>query len=262
MEFKNKVIKNKETNPKKSNKIKKVSIILGLVLFLLIPLTLFISNSYEGQNESQKALVSDENVDIIISDIISFKPVKTQATQGLILFQGAKVDAKAYAPIANQIAKNGYEVYIIDSIFDIPLLASKKADKIINENPSIKSWVIGGHSLGGVVASKVASENPQIQGLVLLASYPVNDSLLNQNKKVLSIWGSKDGILNFKSFSQSKSKLPIDTKFIEIQGANHSQFGDYGLQENDNISTIENEKVLEIVVNNILQMFNDIKNTL
>lgn len=262
MKLKNKVIKNNETNPTKNNTIKRILIILGLVLFLLIPLALFISNSYEGQNESQKALVSDEDVDIIISDILSFKPTKNQAIQGLILFQGAKVDAKAYAPIANQIAKNGYEVYIIDSIFDIPILASKKANKIISDNPNIKSWIIGGHSLGGVVASKVASEHSQIQGLVLFASYPANDSVLNQDKEVLSIWGSNDGILNFESFAESKSKLPVDTKFIEIQGANHSQFGDYGLQENDNISTIENEKVLEIVVNNILQMFDDIKNTL
>lgn len=257
MKFKNKALDNK-----KNNKIKKRLIILGLLLFLLIPLTLFISNSYEGEYESQKALVANENIDIIISDIISFKPVKNQSTQGLILFQGAKVDAKAYAPIANKIAENGYEVYIIDSIFDIPILASKKANKIINDNPNIKSWIIGGHSLGGVVASKVASENSQIQGLVLFASYPANDSLSNQDKEVLSIWGSNDGILNFESFVESKSKLPVDTKFIEIKGANHSQFGDYGLQKNDNIPTIENEKVFEVVVDNILIMFNDIKNTL
>lgn len=59
------------------------------MLFLLIPLTLFISNSYEGQNKSSKALISDEDVDIITSDMLSFKPTKAQATQGLILFQGA-----------------------------------------------------------------------------------------------------------------------------------------------------------------------------
>ena len=80
----------------------------------------------------------------------------------------------------------------------------------------------------------LSQQKLKIQGLVLLASYSENDSLLNKDKEVISLWGSNYGILNFESFEESKSKLPVDIKFIEIQGANHSQFGDYGLHKNFN----------------------------
>lgn len=255
-ESEEKFVSNKKIN-------KKFLILLVCVLSLFVGVKLFsTSSSYEGQEVSKNALISDEDVNVIVDDVISFKPLKQEATQGLILFQGAKVDAKAYAPIAKEVCKKGYQVFIIDSPLDIPILASNKADKIINDNPNIKSWIVGGHSLGGVVASNVILKNNQIKGLLLLASYPAKSGLTNTDNKVLSVWGSKDGVMNFKNFTEAKEKLPADTKFVEIEGGNHSQFGDYGLQEKDNKPTIENEKVVQIVVDNVVKLFDDIKNTL
>lgn len=42
---------------------------------------------------------------------------------------------------------------------NLAVLNSDKAEKVINNYPEIDKWVIGGHSLGGVMACKYAPEN-------------------------------------------------------------------------------------------------------
>ena len=127
---------------------------------------------------------------------------------------------------------------------DFAMIAPNKAEKAIEKYPNIKSWTIGGHSLGGVVASKFASENDKIDGLVLLASYPMDDKLKNSDIDVLSIWGSEDGVLDMDNLKESKSELPKDTIYVEIDGGNHAQFGDYGNQKGDNKAAISEEEQL------------------
>ena len=56
--------------------------------------------------------------------------------------------------------------------FNLAILSPNRADSIINNYKDIDTWVIGGHSLGGVMASNYALKNDKIKGLVLLASYP------------------------------------------------------------------------------------------
>ena len=46
------------------------------------------------------------------------------------------------------------------------------ADEVISNYPNIKNWAISGHSLGGVMAAKYASENSNIKGVIFYASYP------------------------------------------------------------------------------------------
>jgi hypothetical protein len=39
-------------------------------------------------------------------------------------------------------------------------------------------------------------------------------------------------------FDETKVLLPSDAKYVVIDGGNHAQFGDYGLQPGDNAATI------------------------
>ena len=189
---------------------------------------------------------------------IIFTPKEQDVTKGFILYPGAKVDAKAYAPLCKKIASNGYKVIIADMPLNFAMLSPNKAEKIIKENDDIKSWVIGGHSLGGVVAAKFAANDKNVDGVVFLASYPSNDDLKQLEKNVVSIWGSKDGVLNFKNLIESKENLPQDTTYVEIEGANHSQFGNYGHQKGDNDALISEEKQLEITSNSIIKLLENI----
>lgn len=252
--------KEAEDNKPKKSKFKIAIIVLVSVLLIVLSFVLiWINTSYNGLEKSKSALISNDSVEVNMNDnFIIFNPLNKNATQGLILFQGAKVDAKAYSLLARSLAEKGYLVTIIDNSIDLPILSKNKANEIIKNNLNIKDWVIGGHSLGGVVASSVIVDNPNIDALLLLASYPAGDELKNSDQKVLSIWGSKDGVMNFESFMKAKSKLPVDTTFVEIEGANHSQFGDYGLQKGDNEPIISNDEHLNKTVKSIVDLFKSI----
>lgn len=248
----------------KSKKIKlknNIKIITSLLLIILTIGTItWISTSYKPGEVATNALVSNNQVDVNVDKDITFTPKNEKVNKGFILYPGAKVEPEAYAPLAMEIAKNGYEVIIADMPLNFAILSPNKAEKIINEHKNIESWVIGGHSLGGVAASNFASKENKVKGVVLLASYPSNEELKNLGKKVLSIWGSKDGVLNFTNLIESKDKLPKDTTYVEIEGANHAQFGDYGKQKGDHDALISEQKQVDITSNSIIKLLESIGN--
>lgn len=243
--------------PKKQNKnpiYKKILLgVSSLFIVVIIGFFVWANTSYEPKEMAKQALISDESVDVNISDYISFTPKGITPTKGLILYPGAKVEPEAYAPLAKDIAKEGYEVIIADMTLNFAILSANEASKIIKDYDNIESWSIGGHSLGGVAAAKFASYNKYIDGVVLLASYPTNDELKKLGKEVISIWGSSDGVLNFESLYKSKEVLPLDTTYIDIEGGNHAQFGDYGKQKGDNDALISQEEQLKITSDSITQ---------
>ena len=55
---------------------------------------------------------------------------------------------------------------------------------------------------------------------------------------MLSITGSEDAILNQATYQASQLYLPLDTTYVNIIGANHGSFGDYGQQRGDGEATI------------------------
>lgn len=234
--------------------------IIVVVAILIIGIINWISTSYKPGQLALDSLVSDDKVEVNIDNNITFTPKETEATKGFILYPGAKVDSRAYAPLCKKIAEQGYEVIIVDMPFNFAMLAPNKAQKIMKEYENIQSWVIGGHSLGGVAASRFAAKEKNIDGVVLLASYPGNDDLKQLGKEVVSIWGSKDGVVNFTKLIQSKERLPEDTTYVEIEGANHAQFGDYGDQKGDHDALISEDKQLEITSNSIIKLLDNIGN--
>ena len=102
-----------------------------------------------------------------------------------------------------------------------------------------------GHSLGGVVASGYANSHSQISGLILLASYASVD-LSNSDLKVISIYGSNDGVLSFKNYEESKKNLPSNFWEYVIEGGNHSGFGSYGHQKKDGSLELEDGMQINI----------------
>ena len=58
---------------------------------------------------------------------------------------------------------------------------------------------------------------------------------------------------------ESKDKLPSDTTYVEIEGGNHAQFGDYGKQKGDNDAIISEKEQLDITENSIVNFLDNIK---
>lgn len=76
--------------------------------------------------------------------------------------------------------------------FDLVVLA---ADEVIGDYPEITDQYIGGHSLSGAMAASYATRHSdELRGLILLAAYPTKD-LDDGGLKVLSVYGTEDGVL-------------------------------------------------------------------
>lgn len=254
-----------ETNRqiKRDNNLKKLK---KAIATLLIVISLFIagfliwlSNGYDLYSEAKSYLQSDSTVQVTTqgSDIY-FTPINKSATKGFIFYPGERINASAYAKLCKQIASKGYKVIAVDMPFNYATFGKNKAYKIIEDNPNIQNWIIGGDSLGGTSACKYAAKNKNVDGIVLISSYPT-DNISDLGFKVLSISGSKDNVIDYEALVNSKDKLPKDTTYIEIEGANHSQFGSYGSYSGDGDALISEDEQINIAVNNIVKFLNDIK---
>ena len=219
-------------------------IFTGLAIFLIILVSgffIYVNSYYKADSFALDSLKSDTQVKVEENKDIVFKPVSNAKNIGFIFYPGAKVEPSAYSPLAKEIAANGYTVIIAKMNFNLAILSPNRADSIISEYKDIDTWVIGGHSLGGVMAANYALENDKIKGLVLLASYPQDKvNLTDKPIKVLSLWGSNDQVANLDKVKKAKNIMPNGAEFIEIEGGNHGGFGDYGHQKDDGESSMSN----------------------
>ena len=175
----------------------------------------------------------------------------------LIFYPGARVDFRSYAAPLHKIAHEGYLVILLPVRLNLAMFDVNAADRAIAAFPLIRHWAVGGHSLGGVAAAAYASKHADIDGLVLWASYPSNDSLKTSKLKVLSIYGTQD-MGGVTPFENSRDLLPLDTNYVVIQGGNHSQFGDYGLQPGDHEATFNSADQQKQVVDATAQFLKEL----
>lgn len=235
-------------------------IALTLIVLSLIFIISFFTTSYSPSIEAMASLEDSPLVDVTENNFITFTPQNTTVTTGLIIYPGAKVEPEAYAPLANKIAQAGYEVIITPMPLNFAIFDYNIADEVISKFPNIKNWAISGHSLGGVMAAKYASENSNIKGVIFYASYPQGDELKNSNIEVTSIYGSLDGVANLEKVIEAKDLLPSSTTFVEIVGGNHAQFGSYGEQSGDNLAKIPADEQINVAANASIELLNKISN--
>ncbi len=230
--------------PKTSNRWRRVRLILYSVLLLLIlaagGFVIWATWIPAPLPEALTALQSDAQVQVITDHWLVFQPISKTATSGLIIYPGGKVDPRAYAPAAHTLADAGYLVIIPSMPLNLAVLAPNRADQIIAAYPTIKKWAIGGHSLGGAMAAAYVYQHPNVKVLVLWAAYPAsNNALTNRTDlRVISIYGTQDGLATPAKIATSRALLPPTTTWVPIEGGNHAQFGWYGPQSGDNSATI------------------------
>jgi predicted alpha/beta-hydrolase family hydrolase len=133
------------------------------------------------------------------------------------------------------------------------------ANPVLTQHPEIQTWAVGGHSLGGAMASVYVKDHlNQFDGLIFFASYPADDSLKNADIKVLSIYGTKD-MAGMETFAEKKSLLSDETKYVVIEGGNHAQFGSYGFQPGDNAATISAEEQWAQITNATVEFLKELE---
>ena len=182
------------------------------------------------------ALSGDSQVTVSRSaDGFEFAPNSAEPTAAVVFYPGGRVDARSYAILARDVAREGYLVIVPVMPLSLAVLSPNAADKAIASHPEITRWVIGGHSLGGSMAAQYAADHRgSISGLVLLASYPPNSvDLSDTSVRVASVLGTQDTVINRQNWQGTKRLLPTGTRYLELAGGNHAQFGSYGPQPGD-----------------------------
>jgi len=189
--------------------------------------------------EVQSYLQSNRMVTVTSNSWLTFTPTTEKPVEtGFIFYPGGHVNYRSYAPAGYQIAQKGLLVVIVPMPISLAVFNPDAATEVMAAYPRIKTWIIGGHSLGGVMAANFAYKHPEkTAGLVLWAAYPAeNNDLRDFHIPVLSIYGDKDGQAG--KLKENSNRLPASSVIIEIKGGNHGQMGWYGDQPGDNPATI------------------------
>jgi len=225
--------------------------LLPLVLVLaLVGFVVWASAAAGPMPEALVALQSDAQVQVETEPWLIFRPTSGQPAVGLVLYPGARVDPRSYAPAAHALAAEGYLVVIVPMPLNLAVLAPDRAAEVIAAFPEIGRWAVGGHSLGGAMAARFAYQNPDAaQGLALWAAYPASgDDLSGYSTAVTSISATEDGLSTEEEIAASRPLLPPDTSWVAIEGGNHAQFGWYGPQAGDGTATISREEQQKQIV--------------
>jgi hypothetical protein len=215
-------------------------LVLGLLAVLVLGFIGWGSTPAKPMPEALTALQSDSTVKVEAGKWLVFSPLASKPTSGFIFYPGGRVDYRAYAPAAHQVAAHGILVVIVHMPLNLAVFNPGAAADVIAAYPEIQYWAVGGHSLGGSMAANFVHSHPSaVQGLVLWASYPASsDNLVLSRLKILSISGTLDGLSTPAKVEASRALLPVDTIFVPIEGGDHAQFGWYGPQAGDNPATI------------------------
>ncbi|MBL8089182.1 MAG: alpha/beta hydrolase [Anaerolineales bacterium] len=221
--------------------LRRVTAIFIVVILVLATLFVFwASDAAPASDVALQALNSDSQTFVTIENgWATFYPANNQQSEtGFIFYPGGKVDYRAYAPLMNMIADEGYFVVVMPVPLNLAMFDINVAARIQAEYPEIKNWFVGGHSLGGVAAASYGGSHPDIKGVVLWASNSADDSLKINNMPTLLVYGTQDGLFPLEMVEDARALLPEDTIYVAIDGGNHAQFGSYGLQAGDYTATI------------------------
>jgi hypothetical protein len=230
---------------------------IGILIILFIGVVGLVGwATLSAQEATERAVMVLNENDVQLEDgRLVFRAV-FPTDKGLIYYPGGLVDPEAYAFTAQGIADAGYLVVVPKMPLNLAFMGINIADGIRADYPEIKSWVIGGHSLGGAMAAEYAKNHVEnLDGLIMFASYPANYyDFVDFPIPILTIIGSNDpGSVQQEEFYEVISDL---ASLFVIEGGNHRQYADYSFQNNDGVATISVAEQQNQIINATVQFLN------
>jgi len=230
--------------PRRRHPRARVALVAGLcvVVVVVVGFVVMAQITYPAERDLVQEVAADSAVHTSWSygDVV-MTPTGDSTGTGLVFLAGAKVDPLAYADKLSGLVEAGTTVVIVRPVLNFAIFEFRPFSAFTALAPDVTDWFVGGHSLGGVKACQYASDDA-VSGLILFGSYCAGD-IADLGKPVLSISASNDGLSTPAKIEASKADLPADTEFVVIEGANHAQFGDYGVQPGDGTSTVSDTTV-------------------
>lgn len=219
-----------------------------------VTFTLYLVLSYQAWGVPPAALESDARVRVEKAEHwIVLRPSIDVGAPALLFFPGGMVEPEAYVPLLRPLAEAGHPVALVK----LPFLGrharteAERAEAVRRARAAMervrtrnRDWVVAGHSLGGLLAARYARAQPEdTHALVLLATtHPRDFSLSDASFPVTKVMGTRDGVASPEKARANAANLPPHTRWVEIEGANHSQFGHYGFQLGDGRARISREE--------------------
>jgi hypothetical protein len=205
--------------------------------------------TYPPDQQKLAAVMADDSLSITESgQYYKITPItEDTAHPHIIFYPGGLVDPGAYLFKMGAVALElKTTVYIVKAPFNAAIFNVGAAGKIIDSYGLEQAWV-GGHSLGGISACRFAARNPEsVYGVFMFGSYCDQD-LSGFTGPVVVVIGLNDLIINRENYEAAKANLPGNTKIFELKELNHSDFGNYGLQEGDAPGILSDSEVIEIM---------------
>lgn len=225
-----------------TKKIKKITFsFIAILVVVAIAFMVYVSDYYHA--DDSVVTVSISGLPVEIQDNLTILRPSNPTGTGFIFYPGAKVEETAYLPLLQMLQDRGMTCVLVKMPFHFAIFDSNAASKVMEKVSGVDTWYLGGHSLGGAMASQYASlHQEQIEGLILLAAYPYGDY---PSEKTLILYGSEDQVLN-------RNKITTQDNVKIIDGGNHAQFGSYGNQKGDGIASISSAQQKQLTVNYFL----------
>lgn len=190
----------------------------------------YVSDYYRAEDAALEVLAQGSGISQ--QDNLTILSPTVSTDTAIIFYPGAKVEAEAYLPLLDQIRQTGVACILVHMPFHMAIFDANAAEEVIARFPEYQHWYMAGHSMGGGMASKFASDHPdQVDGLILMGAYIYGDY---PDEKALTIYGS---------LNQSvEDHIDYTENIVEIEGGNHAQFGNYGPQKGDLPAAISSEE--------------------
>jgi pimeloyl-ACP methyl ester carboxylesterase len=237
---------------------------LGFLLWALFAMS-WLANSVRTRGVGDEVLRGTAAVSVLEdAATLVFLPTSTDRRTGLIFICGSGISAEAYAPLLRPIADAVFVVklpYRLAPLESHKRAAVERARGVMAKHSDLSDWVIAGHSLGAALAARLArADAGTISAMVLIATtHPRDHDLSSLEIPITKIFASQDGIAPPDRVLSNAGLLPKHTRWIEVAGGNHSQFGRYGRQLFDGTATISRGEQEAIARAAILQSLAEVE---
>ena len=223
---------------------------LGLILILAAGFLIYSASYYHADSTALEALNSAGDVQVMKTDYGWFFDGPSEEC-ALVFYPGAKVEETAYAPLLRGLAQAGMDACLVKMPLRFAFLGIDRAGAVMKEHDHAR-WFVGGHSLGAAMAAEFAAKHAgEVEGVILLGAHI--DRALDAGLLELVIHGTEDGLATEEDIARGRQSATA--RYVEhaIQGGNHAQYGNYGVQAGDGTATISAQAQQDETVRAIIE---------